>query len=776
MENEKMPNGSEIDWTRISTKQLTSEQKNIILHPDGAHARVLAVAGSGKTETLVMRIKYLVEQKNISPESIQILMFNRNIRIEFQERLNRPEDGVRGVSNRVNTFHSLSSIIRDYAIRFGLANGNRNLWESDEDPGEASNREKFSHTLHEAINELEKRKQIPADSVGKKEAEEAISAWKNALIQPADAGHRENPNLVKVYAAFEALREQKNGLTFDDFVPMAVELLEIHQSLRDRFSSSLRYIFVDEYQDVNYAQQRLIELLAGEHTDVMVIGDDDQTLYEWRGARPDYILKKYQLQFNNKPLKTYQLTNSFRFGPLIAQCAENSVQHNTIREKKSVVAHNFEQQAEIHLMYQGETEHKNSNRWLKEQIINLLSTGQARPNEIIILCRMYAQLSMLEAEFIGRVPYRIEGQAVFYKRHEAAVFLEYLRVALHYHTPLTDEIARSFGRIVNNPNRKIPRDILKTVEKAVEKGITLSAVLEQLANDPYSGLFKAQQENLLNLMYCLKKAHMHARAETPQPAGDLLEWIKDQVAYDSYLQNYFGKGDPSYERIEALDNFIAYANKSGLDTEKFLLHIASLDTTLGEDKNDQIVMTTVYQVKGKQYPYVIIPNCNEGYMPSRYELKNSIYDRSGKVKEAELSPGIENERRLFYVALTRATRAVFIGAASTEGQGAGPSRFLGEINLLPTQKGLETLASVLIYNKNSIETLFDGLKDQSYTLSLLRNFQKYIKAKLGSEQAHAMDNLIAKADASKPGAFQTTHSSRQLSANPSSTRKKWYED
>ncbi len=739
---------------------------------------MLAVAGSGKTETMVMRIKYLVEYKHFNPESIQVLMFNTSIRQEFQERLNRPNDGAIGLANRVNNFHSIASIIRNEAAKAGLTGTAWDIWESDEEPGETSNREKFSRTLRGAINLLEREKKIAIGSVGQKEAAEAIGAWKNALIAPADAGHKENPNLVKVYAAYEELRLEGNGITFDDFVPMAVELLKKHQSLRDKFSSGLRYVFVDEYQDVNYAQQRLIELLAGEHADVMVIGDDDQTLYEWRGARPDYILKKYQLQFANKPVKTYHLTNSFRFGPLIAQCAENSVRLNTIREEKSVVANNFELPAEIYVMYQGETEHKNSNRWLKEQILNLLSTKKARPNEIIILCRMYAQLSMLEAEFIGNVPYRVEGQAAFFNRHEAAVFLDYLRVALGYYSPLTDEISKSFARVINNPNRKIPRDLLKTVDKAIENNASLADTLQKISNDPYSGLRGSAQENFSNLVYCLESAYKRTQGEKAQKAGQIIEWIKDQVNYAGYLKNYYGKGDPSFERIEALDNFIQYAEETGMSTSRFLEHIKTLDTTLGETRDEQIVMTTVYQVKGKQYPYVFIPNCNEGYMPSRYELKNSIFDTSGRVQEAELSPGIENERRLFYVALTRATKAVFIGASIPEGERSGPSRFLKEIDLLDTRKGLSALQSVISHKKGTLENLVDDLRGFTEKFSLLQNFQKYIFMNLGLKQAKYLDDLVNTASRKKSGLRQEhkVKTDPIISQEKGSNNKSWYED
>lgn len=733
-----------VDFSRLSSKVLTNEQKAIVLHPTGQHARILAVAGSGKTETLVMLIKHLVENKGVNPESIRILMFNRNIRTEFQGRLNRPADGVSGIANQVNTFHSLATIIRKYAQQIGLDSTPWKSWEADNDLSENASPEKALHALRLVIDGLEESGEILKGSVGMAEAETAISAWKNALIPPEDAGHLENPDLVKVYKAFEDYRKKQAGITFDDFVPLTVRLLERSPRLRERFCSGLRYIFVDEYQDVNYAQQRLIELLAGDHADVIVIGDDDQTLYEWRGARPDYILKKFERRFSNRPVKTYRLTHSFRFGPLIAQCAENSIQWNSKRHEKSVVAYSFDQPAEVHVMEQGETEHKNSNRWIKEQILNLLKTKRATPQDVIVLCRMYAQLSMLEAEFVGQIPYRIVGQAPFFKRHEAAALLDYLYVGIHFQEPLCELVRQAFLKIANTPNRILAKSILeKQTLLARDKGLSLSDALTSALEDRFFPFNEKQRDNLIELIVCLEGVHRRSKDQDALAVGEILNWLKDTLKFVFYLENYFGKGEPSYERIEAMDNFIDYALERPMPAAAFLEHIAELDTTLGVPKEKQIVMTTVYRVKGEQFPYVVIPNCNEGYMPSRYEMKNSIFDRSGKVQEAELSASIENERRLFYVALTRATKGIYIGAGSPEGAGGYPSRFLDEIDLSETQRGLDVLQSLLTGGHDIWEDILGKLKSFIGKHAILRNFDKYIVNNMGKAYAGRLSSLDA---------------------------------
>jgi len=165
---------------------------------------------------------------------------------------------------------------------------------------------------------------------------------------------------------------RENGLTYDDFIPITVGFLEGNPNLRSQYSDGLLHVIVDEYQDVNYGQQRLVELLAGKRADVMVVGDDDQTIYEWRGARPTYIIREFQSVFDNKPHSQYTLSNSFRFGPVIAQCAFNTIQFNTNRVQKPLIANNFGKQADFFVYEQPPGQMVNINKQLTDQVITLV--------------------------------------------------------------------------------------------------------------------------------------------------------------------------------------------------------------------------------------------------------------------------------------------------------------------------------------------------------------------------------------------------------------------
>ena len=289
---------------------LTDEQLSVIHHPLGQHARVLAVAGSGKSFTMACRIQHLVQDCHVPPHAIRVLMFNRLAREQFRAHLERtglPE----AQQPDVHTFHSFSFQVINTMIRLGVLPGLTQFWTGEKE-------ELIWLIAKRAIESLERQHLIPPNEIEAEEALNAISLWKSALLPPERAGSWSMPKPQRVYAEFERMRLEKSALTFDDFIPLAIELLETNASARHRWCAPVQYLIVDEYQDVNRGQQRLLELLSHGTADVMVVGDDDQTIYEWRGARPNYILRDFEQAFNHKPHQLYRLSRSFRFGPAIA--------------------------------------------------------------------------------------------------------------------------------------------------------------------------------------------------------------------------------------------------------------------------------------------------------------------------------------------------------------------------------------------------------------------------------------------------------------------------
>ncbi|MCX6016536.1 MAG: UvrD-helicase domain-containing protein [Chloroflexales bacterium] len=278
-----------------TTHQLTPDQQAVVAHPTGFHARVLAVAGSGKTTTMAHRAFQLL-QSGTPKTAIQIVMFNVLARKQFTAKL--IEIGlVQHLHPGVDTFHSMTYKIMQRAVEAGLMAEPQELWTADDS-------EMGRILAHRTIQALEKEGVFPLNTIDTEIALMAISLWKSELIPPDRARAMSNgeTGLVDVYVRFEAERKKRNAVGFDDFVPIAVELFRQFPEFRAQTVSNFRHVIVDEYQDVNAGQQRLIELLVFPQSDVMVVGDDDQTIYEWRGARPDYILQTMSGNVFGKPI------------------------------------------------------------------------------------------------------------------------------------------------------------------------------------------------------------------------------------------------------------------------------------------------------------------------------------------------------------------------------------------------------------------------------------------------------------------------------------------
>jgi DNA helicase II / ATP-dependent DNA helicase PcrA len=648
---------------------LTEEQKAVVFHRREKHARVLAVAGSGKTTTMVHRVKHLLLEERVSKDEICILMFNKLAREQFRQKLEKelPTDS----RPEAHSFHSFSYMLIRGMVAKGLM-PDRKLWGEDKNY-------LIHQTVHTSINGLVSQGIVQPDSIDAEKALEAIGLWKGSLIPPDRAGHRESPYLPRVYKEFEQLRHSRNALTFDDLIRDAVEILEDDNPVSRRWRNGCDFVIVDEYQDVNFAQQRLIELIAGHRADVMVVGDDDQTIYEWRGARPKYILHDFEKDFNNKPLIEYHLSHTFRLGPRIAQRAQNVINFNKDRKQKHVIANDTAKRSIIDVVLDV--------RELVQEITSLLDGGED-PREIIVLGRLYSQLSDLEAQFLTRkIPYHVLGREPFFKRREVTVLLDYIKVALAFDEPISEGLEKLFLTVANTPNRKLTKDLLSA---AMKRRRTIRYALMDLAQSSESPFNRTQRETVEDLLAWLERLRERITKEASLQAGDLLLWMVKHLNYLEHFDAYYGKGEEAEDRKRVIISFCTYAKFTKLSPFELVRHIEALDTTQGRPEKQQITMTTIYRVKGREYNYVIIPSCEEGYMPYLREASNKTFDTAGIIADPLPSDVLESERRLFYVAITRAKIGVFIGTLPLNTQAnsntSQPSRFLYEMQFDSTQK------------------------------------------------------------------------------------------
>ncbi len=655
-------------------RNLTPEQEQVVHHPSGCHARVLAVAGSGKSTTLAYHIQHLIQSRQAPPNAMLVLMFNALARQQFMNHLDQV-DLPSHLQPNVHTFHSFSYMVINAAIKAGLLPSNTQFWLSDK-------AEYVWVCLKRVINDLEKAKRFPADAVDPEQAMQAISLWKGSLIPPDRAGSFTQPQLPIVYAGFEAFRKAQNALTYDDFIPTAIDILENDPTFYRRFCSNIQHLIVDEYQDINLGQQTLIELLAGDQADIMVVGDDDQTIYEWRGARPNYILKDFSTVFNNKPIKDYHLSRSFRFGPVIAQCAANVIACNTVRVEKPLIAFQAEKAGFIHVIRDGNDTH----RELADQVVLLVKQDGVPPKEIIVLARMFAQMDSLEAEFLARgIPYKVIGQEPFFKRKEINALLDYIRLADQLYDPMDGPAGKWLLNIANKPSRMLSRIMLeKLVNTARQRRLSPHAMLEYATRDPSSGLNRWQTRPVSELQEFLTAL----RGELNQEAGEVLTWMVDDLDYLAYFQKYYGNGETADEKANAVSHFIQHVTHLKTTPLALLQQLEKLDTTQGKPDEELIIFTTIFRTKGLEFDYVVIPQCDENLLPYLKGEKLDVYDTRKNVREASMSTALENERRLFYVAITRARKGVMIGTSTA------PSRFLEEIHLANTQKVMDLVQQV----------------------------------------------------------------------------------
>ncbi len=662
--------------------QLTEEQQQVIAHPDNCHGKVLAVAGSGKTTTMAYRIRHLIRERGVKAHQIQVLMFNRLASTQFQDTLaaaGLPADQ----HPPVNTFHS-------YAYRLINTLGYQMWTGKTEDLADLC--------LLRARGSVRRRLLLDEADIDLDMARQAIGLWKGALIPPDRAGYRGDhaAGYVAVYEEYEKARQRTNAITYDDFVPLAITRLEASPQLRQEKADSVRYLIVDEYQDVNLGQQRLIEILAGGGADLMVVGDDDQTIYEWRGARSDYILGEFETTFTNKPHRVYKLTRSFRFGYCIAQTGYNVIQHNSHRLDKHLISSSPGSQSDVTLILDSGEPGGYANRSLTEEIIALVRTKGVAPIDIRVLARTHAQLFALQTElFLKQVPFQVIDRSPFLQTGESRALLNYVRVAASMHQPLSVAVRQQFLTIYSKPSRYLRRqEVEDMLETGAREGWVLDALLTHTVHDETKFQGGSARGNLMQLQTVLQVLQGKLHAEPK--AGPLLAWVDATIGFRQHYEDYYGPGESSLTRMKAVEHFIRYAHETGLGWQAFLDHVDNADTTQGQPDEACLKMMTIHRAKGLEFDYVVIPDCQEGYLPVIGSNDDPTYDTQAPRRTPKAAEWIENERRLFYVAATRAKKELFIGTPQLQSggptrsqaartQSAKSSRFLEEMELGPTR-------------------------------------------------------------------------------------------
>lgn len=640
--------------------KLNPEQMQAVLHDKGP-LLILAGAGSGKTRVLTYRIAYLIENRNVNPWNILAITFTNKAANEMRERVDKIV-GFGAENIWVSTFHSTCvRILRRFIDRLGYERS-FSIYDTDDQKA--------------LMREVCKYLNIDTKRIPERNILNAISRAKDELISPEEFERNAgNDYIMKQYAAaykeYQKRLKSSNALDFDDLIFRTVELFMNDNEALTYYQNRFRYIMVDEYQDTNTAQFRLIQLLAsgvneyGEREyNICVVGDDDQSIYKFRGANIYNILNFEQAFPNTRVIK---LEQNYRSTKSILNVANEVIANNKGRKEKSLWTENEEGEPVSFTMF--ESDYEEADR-ITNEIKRVVESNKASYNDFAILYRTNAQSRIFEEKLIQKnIPYKIIGSVNFYARKEIKDILAYLRTIDNG----KDDI--SVKRIINVPKRGIG---LATVDKindyAVLNGISFYEALVRARQIPGVERTASKIEPFVSLIEGLRS---RIKSET----YDLTEIIDDIIEATGYLNELEEEGtQEAQDRIENIyelkSKLVTYVEEAGeTPTLSGFLEEVSLvsDIDTMDDSKDNIVLMTLHSAKGLEFPYVYICGMEEGTFPSYMSINAENPDEE-----------IEEERRLCYVGITRAQKRLSLSAAKFrmirgEMHYNKPSRFIHEI-------------------------------------------------------------------------------------------------
>ncbi len=608
---------------------------------------ILAGAGSGKTSVLTHRIAHLIERK-IQPYNILAITFTNKAAREMRERVDNLVENGRDVL--VCTFHSFCvRILRREISKLSFGN-HFTIYDSDDS-------EKLIKRCIKEVG-LNEKQYSPRSVMG------AIGAYKDELISPKEAtkeaeGDYRQSEICKVYTLYQKRLYESNAVDFDDIISKTVELFKVFPDVLEKYQERFQYIMVDEYQDTNTAQYMLIKMLSSKYKNLCVVGDDDQSIYGWRGANIYNILN---FEKDNKGAKSVKLEQNYRSTQLILDAANAVIQNNQSRKQKRLWTNNS---GGSPIYFFKATYDYEEAHFITEKITDYVNKG-AKYADHAVLYRTNSQSRTIEEQLVSKgIPYRLFGGVRFYDRKEVKDVLAYLRVI---NNPRDDV---SLMRIINVPRRGIGDTTTdKIQEYAVENDIPLFEVFKDLEQIPD---FAQRAKKVFAFRDLINDFIEYAKNHS------ITEVINKVLEDTNYIGEYMVEGtDEAMGRIENVQELLSkaseYEDKAEDKSLTAFLEELSLVADIDNytDGQDTVVLMTLHNAKGLEFPCVFITGFEEGIFPTY---------------QSTVSPdrhAIEEERRLLYVGITRAKETLYITCANSRRQHGqivsnNPSRFLKEI-------------------------------------------------------------------------------------------------
>ena len=630
----------------ISIDKLNENQLKAVNHLDGP-CMVLAGPGSGKTRVITYRIANMVVNKNIKPTSILAISFTKASSIEMKNRALSLSNDFRMNKVTYGTFHSvffrilryfenynIESILDEKTKRIGLKNilKGLNIENADDD-----------ETIGQVINE--------------------ISYVKNELMDKRDFKSEvlTNDEFIKVYNFYEEYKQQMNKIDFDDMLIKTYELLKNNKAALDRVRSVYRYILVDEFQDINKVQFEALKLIANPSNNIFVVGDEDQSIYGFRGSRPDFLLE-FEEYFSNT--KKVLLDINYRSKGEIINIANRLIEKNTNRYEK-VIKCGQGNGAKVNYISPEDSEEEAV--YIAKDIKNKIQEDYTEYTDFAVIYRTNIQSRALVDVFMDmRIPFVVKDSIVTIYDHWAAQdILAYLRIGVNPNSN------KDWIRIINKPFRYISKDNLNLIKDEPD-------FINSLINkcDLHPKQVKTINDLDIDISY--------VKGLNPKNA---ISYIRTTLDYDRYILDYCANRKIKTNGLIEILNELESSATNFKTIQEYLEHIERVKSEIVDNKNnketDGVIFTTMHSAKGLEFKNVYIIGANEGTIP--HEKSYEIDDEEKKNDQ------IEEERRLMYVAITRAEENICISSPINKyGKRVSKSRFVEDIKA-PTKKEMDSI-------------------------------------------------------------------------------------
>ena len=600
-------------------KNLNNSQKEAVMHIDGP-LLIVAGAGSGKTKVLTSRIANIIKEKKAFPNQILAVTFTNKAAKEMQIRVSKMLGSAAVGLSWLGTFHAIcAKLLRKHASAVNL-NSNFTIVDTDDQI--------------RLIKNICKAENIDVKQLAPRYILAIIDKWKNKGFYPHEVIINSKDIYEKTILPLYKIYQQKlidlNACDFGDLILHSVKILENNKDIKEIYSTNFKYILVDEYQDTNFIQSKWLNLLAEKNKNICCVGDDDQSIYSWRGAEIKNFLEFDQVYENTKVIR---LEENYRSTQNILSVASSLISNNQNRVGKTLKA----------TIEDGDLVTLNCFKNGKDEAIGISDKIEKIKNKysfnnIAILVRAIFQTREFEERFLKiGIPYRIVGGTKFYERAEIKDCIAYLRL-VHQSK---DDLA--FERIINNPKRAIGDSTLKTIHEFSKKNsLNLELASKKMIQE---NLIKPKAKAGMVLFFDLLTRWRNELRQKRISHIKLLQIVLDESGYSSMLKN---KKDLENEnRLENIKELLS-AMKEFDNLESFLEHV-SLATSIDQDWDGQkINMMTMHAAKGLEFDAVFLPGWEEGLFPHQKSI------------EEKGQSGLEEERRLAYVGLTRAKKKVIV--------------------------------------------------------------------------------------------------------------------